>query len=234
MTPDPVLGQLACALDHPSDLAQADMLPKPGPQRLLDAPIAGVPLHQQSQDRPLQRASSRDFLDPGGKGSFQSRQPLGFPSVERLASNTDLLTQHTDDSIAVPMGQERADPLCIVVGCERMSLDHWFLPGGVGDLLYQPYLPGNFLATFASHTVTPVSRSFEPCLILKIEDLVSGSFFAGARRICFFDSNSICLSTSLGSTTEELLTSCFCPFVTSGFIPSGQRMRRGSGNPAFL
>jgi len=157
MLPKPVPGQLACALDYRCNLAQADVLSKPRPQTSLDAPIARVALYQQGQDRALHRASRSCSLGRGGKSGFQGRQPLGFPAVQGLARNADLLTQSTDGPIAATVGHQRADPLCVVVGCARMCLDHWFLPGGDGDVLYQPYLPGSFLATAASHTVTSFS-----------------------------------------------------------------------------
>src|SRR5260221_2172285 len=165
----PVLGQLACALDHRCNLAQADVLSKPRPQTLLHASITRVALYQQRQDRSLQGASRRCSLGRGGKSGFQGRQPLGFPSVEGLASNADLLTQSTDDSIAATVGQQHADPLCVVVGCARMCLDHWFLPGGEGDEFYQPYLPGSFLQTRPFH----MSKSFSLFLNLPLKKPMS-------------------------------------------------------------
>src|SRR5947209_1558210 len=157
MASDPVLGRLACALNHGRNLAQAHALAQQSPQALLDASIAGMTFEQQGQNRALQRTWSGCSLGWRSKSRFQARQPFGFPTVEGLASDPELLTQSTDESIAPTVGHQRADPLCVVMCCARMYLDHGFLLGGNGDVLYQPYLPGSFLATAASHTVTSFS-----------------------------------------------------------------------------
>ncbi len=167
MRAHPLLGKLSRCLHHAGNRAQADLLTQQGPQALLEAPIAGVALHQQRQDRPLQWVLAVGTLGSRGKRCFQGCLSLGFPSLERLASDTHLLAQPTDDSIAACVGQQPADPLCVVLGGARMCLDHWFLPGG-GDVFYQPSLPGSFLARATSHTVTSFSRSFEPCLRKRI------------------------------------------------------------------
>src|SRR5258708_14622440 len=109
----PVLGQLACALDHRCNLAQADVLSKPCPQTLLNASITRVALYQQRQDRSLQGASRRCSLGRGGKSGFQGRQPLGFPSVEGLARNACLLAHYTNHSIAAIMRHQHTDPFSV-------------------------------------------------------------------------------------------------------------------------
>jgi len=129
MTTTPVLSQFACALDSCRNLAQADVLTQQGPQTSLDAPRACVARDQQGQDRSLHGASWRGFLGGGRKRGFQCRQPLGFPAGAGLASTADLLTQATDESRGAIVGEQRADPLCIVLDCARMSLDQWFLLG---------------------------------------------------------------------------------------------------------
>ncbi len=160
MPTHPLLRSLPCHLDDAGNLAPTSMQPQQALQTALDAAIAGVSFQKPRQDRSLQLVRTVGCAwGNGAKRCLQSRLPLRFPPVERLACDAKLLTQPTDGPIGATVPQQPTDPLCVLVGCARMSLDHWFLPGGDGNdnVLYPPYLPGTFLATAASHTVTSLS-----------------------------------------------------------------------------
>jgi tetratricopeptide (TPR) repeat protein len=63
-----------------------------------------------------------------------------------------------------------------------MCRGHWFLPGCHGDdFLYQPYLPGSFLATPASHTVTSVSLVLNHALLKY--DIAQDYLFQARRQL---------------------------------------------------
>ena len=121
-------------------------------------------LQKPRQDRPLQRTRTVCSSQAGRKGRLQRGLSFRLPAVERLARDAQFLADSRDHSIAATVGQQCAYPLCLLTGCARMCLVHWFLPGDDGNLFDPPYLPGSPLAT-AAHTVTPVSLSFEPCQI---------------------------------------------------------------------
>ena len=166
MAAEPVLRQLACALDDGGNLAQAHLHSQQQPQAPLDAAIAGMSFDQQGQDGSL-------YLDlrlhRGGRGCWpqrllQRRLPFGFPTVERLARDADGLTEVADHSIAAAVGYQFAHPANSLAGCATMSLYHRFLPASYGVRFSLPYSPGSPLATLLSHTVKFFRSPCEPCL----------------------------------------------------------------------
>src|SRR6266436_4204324 len=183
MAAEPVLRQLACALDDGGNLAQAHLHSQQQPQAPLDAAIAGMSFDQQGQDGSL-------YLDlrlhRGGRGCWpqrllQRRLPFGFPTVERLARDADGLTEVADHSIAAAVGYQFAHPANSLAGCATMSLYHRFLPASYGVRFSLPYSPGSPLATLLSHTVKFFRSPCEPCLSLQI--IVTGGIEARPRSV---------------------------------------------------